>query len=155
MNLAVHFSSATDQHETPQAFFNAVEERYGPFDLDVCATLANAKCKEFYTPDQDGLRQAWRGRVWCNPPYGREIGRWVERAVIATQGILSAQLAVMLLPSRTDTAWWHDWVQPNAEVEFLRGRLRFGGAKNSAPFPSCLAVFRRPLLMPFATGGGG
>lgn len=152
LKLAVHFSSATDGHETPQAFFNAVSDVYGPFDIDVCATRENAKCSKFYTPEQDGISQGWHGRIWCNPPYGRDIGRWTDRAVMATQNTRAAQIVVMLLPARTDTRWWHEWVQPFAQVEFLKGRLRFGGAKNSAPFPSCLAVYRRPLRVGVFSG---
>ena len=105
------------------------------FETDVCALLENAKCKRFFTPEMDGLKQEWTGVCWCNPPYGRQIGKWVEKAV------KSFATVVMLLPARTDTKWFHDWCLPYGKIEFLRGRLKFGGCDNSAPFPSMIVVF--------------
>jgi hypothetical protein len=87
--------------------------------------------------------QPWTGRVWCNPPYGREIGQWVAKAVGSTVVVPTAELVVMLLPARTDTRWWHSYVIPFGQPRFIKGRLKFGGAKNSAPFPSAVVVFRR------------
>lgn len=138
---SVHFSSDTCEWTTPQAFFDGVNARFA-FTLDVCATPENAKCPAYYTQKEDGLRQPWHGRVWCNPPYGRGIGRWVERAWRTVQAG-EAELAVCLVPARTDTTWWHEWAS-RAEVEFLRGRLCFG-AGNAAPFPSALLVFRNAV----------
>lgn len=129
------YSSKTDLWETPQDLFDSLNGVYH-FDTDVCALPDNAKCSHFYTPEQDGLAQEWTGVCWCNPPYGREIGKWVKKAA------LSDATVVMLLPARTDTAWFHDWILPSAELKFLRGRLKFGGGQNSAPFPSMLAIFR-------------
>ena len=83
----------------------------------------------------DGLKQEWTGVCWCNPPYGRQIGKWVEKAC------KSLATVVMLLPARTDTKWFHDWCLPYGKIEFLRGRLKFGGCDNSAPFPSMIVVF--------------
>ena len=135
MNKDVMFSSATDMWETPTAFFRALDAEFH-FTIDVCAVPENAKFKEFYTPEQDGLAQNWEGVCWCNPPYGREIGKWVEKAAGAGCTV------VMLLPARTDTAWFHDYIYGRAEVRFIRGRLKFGDSRNSAPFPSMVAVFR-------------
>lgn len=142
----VHFSSATDQWSTPPDFFKKAEAEFGPFDLDPAADATNAKAPQFYTKEQNGLGQDWFGRVWCNPPYGRGIGEWVKKGSCAINGVCpTADVVVMLLPARTDTSWWHVWVIPFAtEIRFIRGRLKFGGAKNSAPFPSALVVFRRP-----------
>ena len=143
MNSDVMFSSKTDLWETPQDFFDELNDEFG-FDLDACALPENAKCGKYYTPEQDGLLQPWEGVVWCNPPYGREIGQWVERAAkSADNGVL----VVMLLPARTDTKWFHDYIYGKAEVRFVRGRLKFGGSKNSAPFPSMVVVFRPKLEM--------
>lgn len=143
MNTDVMFSSKTDLWETPQEFFDRLNDEFG-FDLDVCALPENAKCGKYYTPEQDGLLQPWEGVVWCNPPYGREIGQWVERAAkSADNGVL----VVMLLPARTDTKWFHDYIYGKAEVRFVRGRLKFGGSKNSAPFPSMVVVFRPKMEM--------
>lgn len=133
------FSSATGEWETPQDVFGALDEEFGPFDLDPCATAENAKCPHYYTEEDDGLSLPWRGRVFVNPPYGRRIGQWVRACYEAVNGY--ADLVVALLPSRTDTAWWHDYVMKADEIRFIRGRLRFGGAKNSAPFPSAIIVW--------------
>lgn len=119
------YSSKTDQWETPQDLFDSLNAVYH-FDTDVCALPENAKCSHFYTPEQDGLAQEWSGVCWCNPPYGREIGKWVKKAA------LSDATVVMLLPARTDTAWFHDWILTGAELKFLRGRLRFGGGRKTA-----------------------
>lgn len=140
------FSSASQEWATPQDLFDRLNAEFR-FTLDVCATPENAKCARYFTREQDGIGQSWAGeRVWCNPPYGREIGAWVERCVSATpdeffQSHGAPSLAVMLLPARTDTRWWHDFVIPYGKVEFIRGRLKFGGHKNSAPFPSAVVVF--------------
>lgn len=135
--MSVHFSSETDEWPTPQDFFDRVNARLGPFDLDVCATPENAKCDRYFTKEQDGLAQEWSGKVWMNPPYGRAIGKWVKKAYESSQ---SGALVVCLIPARTDTAWWHDFVS-KGNVRFIRGRLKFGGCKHSAPFPSALVIF--------------
>ena len=140
MNTDLMFSSKTDLWATPQDFFNELDAEFH-FTLDVCALPENAKCEHFFTPEIDGLSQPWKGRVWCNPPYGREIGQWVRRAHLAAASG-GAEVVVMLLPARTDTRWFHDYIYKKAEVRFLRGRLKFGGSKNSAPFPSMVVVFR-------------
>lgn len=133
------FSSETPEWETPQAFFDHLNERWH-FTLDVAATAQNAKCARYFTRETDGLAQNWGGeRIWLNSPYGREIVNWVRKAV--TEAAKPGTVVVMLLPARTDTSWWHDYVIPSADITFLRGRLKFGGAKNSAPFPSAIAVF--------------
>lgn len=131
------FSSATDMWETPQNFFDELDKEFH-FSCDVCATRENAKCAKFYTPEQDGLKQTWGGggTLWMNPPYGREIGKWVKKASESNATV------VCLLPARTDTRWFHDYIYGKAEIRFVRGRLKFGGGKNSAPFPSMVVVFR-------------
>jgi phage N-6-adenine-methyltransferase len=119
--------------------FARLEQKFGPFGLDPCATAENAKCPRYFTRADDGLAQEWTGLVFMNPPYGREIGRWMAKAWEASQS--SAGLVVCLVPARTDTRWWHEWAM-RGEIEFLRGRLRFGDLRNSAPFPSAVVVFR-------------
>lgn len=136
--MSVHFSSETDLWATPQNFFDRYNRRFG-FDLDVCATPDNAKCARFYTKTDDGLAQEWSGTVWMNPPYGREIGRWMQKA---HESALAGATVVCLVPARTDTRWWHDYAM-KGEIEFIKGRLKFGGSKNSAPFPSAIVVFRK------------
>ena len=139
MNTELLFSSKTDLWETPQDLFDKLNNEF-QFTLDVCATPENAKCDKFYTKEQDGLEHPWKGTVWCNPPYGRGIGQWVRRALFAS---VSGSTVVMLLPARTDTKWFHDYIykRNNVEIRFIRGRLKFGGSKNSAPFPSMVVVF--------------
>jgi site-specific DNA-methyltransferase (adenine-specific) len=125
---------------TPQDFFDRLNEEFH-FTLDPCATERTAKCKRYYTPEVDGLKQDWGGEtVFCNPPYGREIGLWVKKCYDESRK--PGTVVVMLTPARTDTAWFHDWVYHKAEVRFVRGRLKFGGSTNSAPFPSMVVVFR-------------
>ena len=137
MNTELMFSSKTDLWETPKDLFDKLNNEFH-FTLDVCATPENAKCEEFYTKEQDGLKQPWKGTVWCNPPYGRQIGEWVRRGFFASR---SGNTVVMLLPARTDTRWFHEYIYGKAEIRFIRGRLKFGGSKNSAPFPSMVVVF--------------
>lgn len=141
MNKEVIFSSKSEMWETPQDFFDSLDDEFH-FTLDVCATRENAKCARFYTKEVDGLHQPWDGVVWCNPPYGREIGKWVFTAAVAS-GVRGATV-VMLLPARTDTRWFHEYIyqKDRVEIRFIRGRLKFGGSKNSAPFPSMVVIFR-------------
>jgi phage N-6-adenine-methyltransferase len=120
--------------------FDKLAADFGPFTLDVCATAEIAKCERFYTKADDGLRQPWTGRCWMNPPYGRAIGHWLRKALESAQEG-SAELVGCLVPARTDTRWWHGYAA-KGEVEFLPGRVRFGGAKSGAPFPSAVVVFR-------------
>lgn len=135
---SVHFMSQTDEWPTPQSFFDAQHARWN-FTLDVCATPENAKCPRYYTRADDGLKQSWTGeRCWMNPPYGRVIGDWMRKAYEESQ---RGALVVCLVPARTDTAWWHDYAA-KGEVTFIRGRLKFGDGKNSAPFPSALVVLK-------------
>lgn len=138
MNTDVMFSSKTDLWETPQELFDELNHEFH-FTLDVCALPENAKCSRYYTPEQDGLSQPWEGVCWCNPPYGREIGAWVRKALFSSA---RGATVVMLLPARTDTRWFHEYIWNKAEIRFIKGRLKFGGSKNSAPFPSMLVVFR-------------
>ena len=139
MIAPVHFSSVSDEWATPPELFAKIDRRFGPLELDVCATAENAKCPRFFTRDQDGLQQTWTGRCWCNPPYGRGIGQWVKKA---WESAHAGATVVCLLPARTDTKWWQDYVSRFGRVEFLRGRIRFGGCENSAPFPSAIVIFR-------------
>ncbi|KKN24265.1 hypothetical protein LCGC14_0896580 [marine sediment metagenome] len=136
------FSSATGEWETPQDVFDALDAEFGGFDLDPCATPENAKCSNYYTQEEDGLAKPWRGKVFVNPPYGRGIKWWIRRCYVAAGS--TASLVVALIPSRTDTAWWHDYVMKASEIRFIRGRLHFDGHKNGAPFPSAIVVWRPP-----------
>ena len=161
---SVHFSSATPEWSTPQEFFDRLNALHD-FTLDPCSTHANAKCSKHYTIDDDGLAHSWQGeRVFMNPPYGdpehvckpnckkkrcKERGYhnqtykpgiidWMRKAYEESRG---SALVVCLVPARTDTAWWHDYAA-KGEIVFVKGRLKFGGQKNSAPFPSAVITFR-------------
>ncbi len=133
----VHFSSATDVWSTPQKFFDFLSREF-KFETDVCALPENAKCAHYFSPEDEGLTHPWRGVCWMNPPYGKHIGRWVAKAYESSK---RGATVVCLLPSRTDTAWWHSYAV-KGEIRFLRGRLKFGGQKSCAPFPSALVIFR-------------
>ena len=136
----VFFSSKTDLWSTPPDLFARLDAEFG-FTLDVCAVPENAKCLRYFTPEIDGLRQTWEGIVWMNPPYGRTIGKWVRKAYLSAR---EGAVVVCLLPARTDTRWWHDYVTHAHEHWFIKGRLKFGGARSGAPFPSAVVVFRPP-----------
>ena len=139
------FSSARDDWATPQWLFAQLDAEFG-FTLDPCATRENATCARFFTKDEDGLARPWTGSVFLNPPYGRPLSRWIEKAYESAR---AGATVACLLPARTDTAWFHDLVLPHArQIRFFRGRLRFAGATHSAPFPSLLVVFRPWLPEP-------
>lgn len=134
------FSPATDDWATPQAFFDELNSEFH-FTLDPCASPTNAKCERYYTREQDGLFKDWQGeRVFCNPPYGREIAKWVHKCYIESRK--TNTLVVALLPARTDTQWFHNLIYHKArEIRFIKGRLRFGGSDVNAPFPSMVVIF--------------
>lgn len=128
--------SKTIERETPSWLFNELDSEFH-FNLDPCSTDENAKCENHYTKKENGLEQNWGGyRVYCNPPYGKQISKWVRKAYE------SNTLVVMLLPSRTDTKWFHDYCLRYGEVRFIKGRLKFGNGIGNAPFPSMIVVFR-------------
>lgn len=132
------FSSASNEWATPQEFFDQLNSEFH-FTLDPCSTHDNAKCENHYTIAEDGLSQNWGGRVFCNPPYGRELPKWVKKCY---EESLKGTLVVMLIPSRTDTRWFHDWIYGKAEIRFIKGRLKFGGSKQNAPFSSMVVIFK-------------
>lgn len=139
--MSVHFSSETVEWETPYDTFAVLDAEF-ILNVDVCATDLNAKCVDYFTKEDDGLAQSWAGlRCWMNPPYGRQIGEWVKKAYESTHGG-GTEVVVALLPSRTDTRWFHDYILHKAEIRFIKGRLKFGGHTNSAPFPSMVVIFR-------------
>jgi phage N-6-adenine-methyltransferase len=126
----------TVEWSTPQDFYDELNREF-QFTIDVAADANNTKCPRYYDEASDGLRHDWTGEtVWCNPPYGRGIADWVRKAA------LSNATTVMLIPSRTDVRWFHDYVYGKAEIRFVKGRLKFGGQKASAPFPNMVVVFR-------------
>jgi phage N-6-adenine-methyltransferase len=138
LNKELMFSSKTDLWSTPQAFFDRYDNLFH-FTLDVCASEENAKCPRFFTKEMDGLKQDWQGNIcWMNPPYGREIGQWIQKAYEESKK--SSTIVVCLLPARTDTKWFHDYCM-RGEIEFIKGRLKFGNSPNPAPFPSMVVIF--------------
>lgn len=139
---AVHYMSRTDEWATPQWLFNALSKEFR-FTLDPCASEKNAKCRRYFTKEDDGLAQDWGTEVvWMNPPYGRVIGRWMKKA---WETSLAGGMVVCLVPARTDSRWWHDYAM-RGEVRLLVGRIKFGNAKTRAPFPSAIVVFRPPIF---------
>lgn len=135
----VFFSSSTVEWSTPQDIFNQLDHEFH-FTLDPCSTHENAKCKKHYTLAENGLIQDWSGEVvFCNPPYGREMPMWIKKC--AEEAVKPDTTVVMLIPARTDTAAFHDYIYHKADIRFLRGRLRFGESKENAPFPSMIVIF--------------
>ena len=140
LNTKVLYSSKEEKWATPQDFFDKLNDEFH-FTLDAAASSDNAKCANYFTEEQDGLVQSWGGHtVWCNPPYCRKTGLWVKKAYEEHQR--TGCTVVMLLPSRTDVRWFHDYILGKAEIRFIKGRLKFGGSKNSAPFPSIVVIYR-------------
>ena len=130
-------TSKTPEWSTPQDLFDKLNREFY-FTLDPCATPENAKCKRYFTREQDGLKQTWDGVVFMNPPYGRGIVEWLKKAYESAR---EGATVVCLVPSRTDTRWWWDYCM-KGEIRFIKGRLKFGGSKNSAPFPSAVVIFK-------------
>jgi site-specific DNA-methyltransferase (adenine-specific) len=140
MNKDLFFSRQSEEWETPHDFFKMLDFEFC-FTLDPCCTPQTAKCPKFYTKEDDGLKQDWGGEtVFVNPPYGRKIADLVRKASEESQKPHTK--VVLLLPVRTDTAYFHDLILNKAEIRFVRGRLCFGGSKNSAPFPSMIVIFQ-------------
>ena len=134
---SIHHSSHSDEYHTPQALFDHYDHIFH-FDIDAAATVKNAKCKKYFTKKEDGLEQDWQGAIWLNPPYS-SIEKWTKKAYESAQ---MGALVVGLLPARTDTRWFRDYVS-HAEIELLEGRIKFGGGAFSAPFPSMIVVWRK------------
>ena len=146
------FSSKNNAWCTPKDFFAKLNEEF-KFTLDPCCTKKSALCKKFFTPKEDGLKQEWGGqRVFVNPPYGREIGKWVKKSFEEFVKNKKTTI-VMLIPSRTDTRWFHDYILDKAKIRFVKGRLKFidldykGKEKDRklspAPFPSMLVIYSK------------
>ncbi|MFI8612239.1 DNA N-6-adenine-methyltransferase [Staphylococcus capitis] len=138
--MEVHYSSKSNEWATPQKLFDELNEEFN-FTLDPCATDENAKCNKHFTIEDDGLSKDWsKDVVFMNPPYGREIKKWIKKAY---EESLNGATVVCLIPARTDTTYWHDFIFDKADdIRFLRGRLKFGNSKNSAPFPSAIVLYR-------------
>ena len=139
----MHFSSKSNEWETPQDLYDKLDEEFG-FTLDPCATPKTAKCEKYFTKDDDGLSKNWEGEtVFMNPPYGRDIKHWIKKAY--EEGQKPKTTVVCLIPSRTDTKYWHDYCMKAWNIHFVKGRLKFkndNAGNNSAPFPSAVIVFK-------------
>lgn len=141
-DVSVHFSSATSEWGSPQELFDKANAEFN-FSLDVCAVPENAKCARYFTPEIDGLSQNWTGMCWMNPPYGREIGKWIKKAY---ESALSGDATVVcLIPARTDSRWFVNYCT-RGEIRFFSTRLSYQGRTiNKAPFPSALVIFHAYL----------
>ena len=147
--MSIHFSSLTNEWHTPQDLFDSLNKQFR-FTLDPCSNDTNAKCEKHYTQADDGLSKSWAGEtVFMNPPYGREIGKWVEKAY--RESLQSGTVVVCLIPARTDTKYWHDYVMKAHYVHLVKGRVKFGGGLKTnahtpgAPFPSAVVVFGKSV----------
>ena len=150
-NIQACLSSKTDNWATPQDFFDNLNEEFH-FTLDPCANEENHKCDLFFTKEQDGLTKDWGGHVvFCNPPYGKEIANWVRYSYEQSQKPNTT--VVMLIPARTDTRYFHDYIYGKAEIRFIKGRLKFGDATTAAPFPSMVVIYRKSSWLDDVLGG--
>ena len=137
----VMFSSKSKEWVTPQHFFDKLNKRFGPFTLDPCANSSNYKVMKHFTEKENGLEQDWGGHiVFMNPPYGRAIKDWIKKAYEESRK--ENTMVIALIPARTDTRYWHNYVLKANDLYFVKGRLKFGNGENSAPFPSAVAVFK-------------
>ncbi|MEB7998897.1 phage N-6-adenine-methyltransferase [Staphylococcus saprophyticus] len=141
--MNVHYSSKSNEWATPQYLFDELDREFN-FTLDPCATDKNAKCNKYHTIEDDGLKQDLsHDVVFMNPPYGRSIKHWIKKAY---EEYMKGSTVVCLIPARTDTTYWHDYIFGKAsDIRFLRGRLKFGDSKNSAPFPSAIVVYESEI----------
>lgn len=143
-DLKTLLSSKDMDWETPKSFFDELNKEFH-FTLDPCATKETAKCKKYFTKEIDGLKQDWSGNtVFCNPPYGKEIKFWVKKC--SEEAKKPNTIVVMLIPARTDTTYFHEYIYKKAEIRFIKGRLKFGGKQKgsgSAPFPSMIVIFNK------------
>lgn len=130
------FASKRQDWETPPEIFDPLNQEFG-FTLDVCATDDNKKVASFFDKENDGLSKDWNGVCWMNPPFGTQ-GKWVKKAY---ESALGGATVVCLLPSRTNTNWWHDYCM-KGEIRFIRGRPKFKGAKHGLPQPLSIVIFR-------------
>jgi len=136
--MSVHFSSKSNEWRTPNDLYRRLNKEF-KFTLDPCSTTLNALCFKNYTENDNGLIQDWSNEtVFMNPPYGRAIGKWIKKAY---EESLKGSTVVCLIPSRTDTVWWHDYCV-RGEIRFIKGRLKFSNSKTSAPFPSAIVIFK-------------
>jgi phage N-6-adenine-methyltransferase len=143
MNMNLMASSNDLTWATPDEWYRYLDLEF-KFTLDPCCTEQTAKCKRFFTPKQDGLSQSWKDeRVFMNPPYGREIPKWMKKAYEEARD--NGALVVAFVPARVDTEWWHRYAAKASEIRFPIGRVKFGNAENSAPFPVAIIVFRPKL----------
>ena len=150
---AVGFSSSVQTWSTPQDFYDRLHKEFN-FTLDPCASHQDAKCAKYYTVEDDGLKQNWQGEtVFMNPPYGRDIKTWIKKAF--TEAKKPNTVVVCLVPSRTDTRYWHEYIMKATEVRLIKGRLKFGDSKNAAPFPSAVVIFdnQSGWMKPVLSGG--
>lgn len=146
MNTELMFSSKTNEWETPKELFDQLDDEFR-FTLDPCASNENYKCDYYFTKEKDGLKESWEGEtVFCNPPYGRSIKEWVKKAYKESRN--KNTVVVMLIPARTDTTYFHDYIYGRSEIRFIKGRLLFiKNGKNPnkserAPFPSMIVIFK-------------
>lgn len=134
------FSSKTNEWATPQDFYDKLNNEFH-FTLDPCATAQNHKCEKYFTVKENGLIQSWKNEVvFCNPPYGKEIKHWVKKCF--DEHFKNKAIVVLLIPARTDTSYFHDYIYNKAELRFIRGRLKFNDGTGGAPFPSMLVIYK-------------
>ena len=134
-------TSNSNEWATPKLFYEELNKEFN-FTLDPCSTDENHKCEKYYTIKENGLIQDWgENIVFCNPPYGTAIKQWVKKCY--EENKKNNITIVMLIPARTDTTYFHEYIYNKAEIRFIKGRLKFNDGKNPAPFPSMLVIYRK------------
>lgn len=135
------FSSSSDEWSTPVELFNELNNEF-KFSLDPCCSIENKKCNKYYTIEDNGLLKSWKGeKVFCNPPYSK-LNEWVEKCY--REACNDNTLVCLLIPARTDTKYFHNFIYNRSEIRFIKKRLRFNGSSQNAPFPSMIVIFRGP-----------
>jgi len=124
----IHFSSLRSNWKTPRNIYNILNKEF-KFDFDPCPTRSK----------YNGLLIDWKKSNFVNPPYGKELPKWIKKGY---EEYLKEKTVVFLIPSRTDTRWWHNFCMKATEIRFIQGRLHFDEYKNSAPFPSAIVIFK-------------
>lgn len=135
------FESKTTEWETPDTIFKPLDNEFH-FTLDVCANESNKKCNNYFSKNDDSLKQIWKGICWMNPPYGNQLKRWVKKAY---EESLKGTVVVCLLPVRTNTVYWHNYVLNIAEIRFIKGYPKFGDAKQGLKVPLAIVIFKGEL----------
>ncbi|GAI17513.1 unnamed protein product [marine sediment metagenome] len=132
------FKSESTEYETPKEIFEPLQKEFD-LRLDVCATKENAKCELFFTKEEDALSKDWNENFWMNPPFSRNLKKWVQKAYEESE---KGVTGVLLLPVGSNTLWWHKYIiDTKAEVRFLKGEIKFSNQKRGLWLPFAIIIY--------------